>query len=377
MKKIIIAPDSFKGSLSSEKICTIILNEINEFYPECEVDCIPMADGGEGTVNCLTTAMNGELAQVLVNDPYYDKVSANIGLIRERNIGVIEVASCAGHSLVEGRKNPMLTTTYGVGELILAATELGCKEIILGLGGACTNDAGTGAASALGVDFYDKKGNIFVPTGGTLKKVDKIDISNVNEKIKNVKITTICDVDNVMFGRTGAAYVFAPQKGATDEMVQELDEGLKWIAEAIKRDIGIDVSNIKGGGASGGMGAGMIAFLKSNLKKGIDTILDEVKFNDRMKGSDLIITGEGRVDQQSLGGKVIIGISERAKKLNVPVLVLAGGIEQCEEIYNHGISAVFPINRFPESYSVSKKYSEINVKNTIRDIFRFTKALGI
>lgn len=263
-----------------------------------------------------------------------------------------------------------------LGQLIADAIQKGAKKVILGLGGSCTNDAGCGMAASLGVKFYDKNGREFVPTGGTLIDVAKIDISGKNEMLKNVEIISMCDIDNTLYGKNGAAYVFAKQKGANLSMIDELDKGLIHISSIIKRDIGIEVAQIKGGGAAGGMGAGAVAFLDSELNSGIDTVLETVNFSDKMRGADMIFTGEGKFDYQSLMGKVIGGIAKQAAPFNIPVTVIAGGIgDNIESAYTSGITSLFSINRIPENFENSKHKSEENLKFTIDNILRLIKSL--
>lgn len=374
IRKIVIIPDSFKGTLSSKQICEIISGKVKEHLPECEIVSIPVADGGEGSVDCFVTALNGDVKNVVCKNPYFEDINTFYGVINNGNTAVIETASCAGLCLVEGRKNPMLTTTYGVGQQIADAAKSGCKKIIVGLGGSCTNDCGCGAAAAVGVRFYDKDGNEFIPTGGTLKNVERIDTCEKIKLLDNVEIITMCDIDSPMYGKTGAAYVFAPQKGADMEMVKELDDGLVHISKIISRDLRINVADIKGGGAAGAMGAGMAAFFNSGLQMGIETVLDTVSFDDVIRDADVIFTGEGKIDSQSLRGKVVIGVAKRAKLQNVPVVVIAGGAEpDIEDAYALGVTSIFTINRMPEDFSVSRYKSEQNLCLTVDNILRLMK----
>ena len=260
-------------------------------------------------------------------DPLFREIDAFFGRLADGKTGVIEMAAAAGLPLVEREKNPMRATTWGVGELMLAAADSACSELIVGLGGSATNDGGAGAAAACGVRFYDGTGKTFVPTGGTLSQVERIDMRDMNPRIRGMRITAICDIDNPLCGPEGASFVFAPQKGARTEELPILDEGLSHLADVIKRDIGVSVKTLAGGGAAGGMGAGMKAFFGAELKPGIQTVLDAADFDSLMPGSALVITGEGRLDSQSLRGKVIAGVAGRARRYGVPVIALAGGIE--------------------------------------------------
>lgn len=270
----------------------------------------------------------------------------------------------------------MKTTTYGVGQLILAAVNRGVKKIIVGLGGSCTNDGGCGAASAVGIKFFNDKGEEFIPTGGTLKDIVKIDVSEKNEALKGVEIITMCDIDNPMYGPTGAAHVFAPQKGADPEMVLALDEGLKHLAEVIKKDLNMDVSGIPGAGAAGAMGAGMIAFFNSKLKMGIETVLDTVDFDSVIADADMVFTGEGKIDTQSLRGKVVIGVAKRANKHNVPVVAIVGGADEgIDAAYDLGITSIFTINRLPQDFSISRYKSVENMTFAVDNILRLIKSI--
>ncbi|MGI6070347.1 MAG: glycerate kinase [Blautia sp.] len=376
MKKAVLIPDSFKGTLSSEQICGIISRKIEEHFPGCEVVSIPVADGGEGSVDCFLTALGGEKIKEIVKNPYFEDMEAFYGLIDHGETAVVEMASCAGLPLVEDRKNPKLTTTYGVGQLILAAAKKGVKKIVTGLGGSSTNDGGCGAAAAVGVRFFNKAGEEFVPTGGTLIEIDRIDVSGVASEVKNTEIVTMCDIDNPMYGETGAAYIFGPQKGADPDMVKELDAGLVHLSEVIQRDLGKDYSLVPGAGAAGAMGAGMLAFFGSTLQMGIETVLDTVKFDSIISDADMVFTGEGKMDTQSLRGKVVIGVAKRAKEQSVPVTVIAGGAEpDIEAAYEMGVSSVFTINRLPQDFSVSRHNSAENLELTVDNILRLMKSV--
>ena len=372
MKKVVLIPDSFKGTMSSVQICDIMERNVKKYFPECEVLKIPVADGGEGSVNCFLTAVGGEKRSVRVKNPYMEEMEAFYGILPNKT-AVIEMAACAGLPLVEQRPNPEVTTTYGVGQLILDAVAQGCEKIVVGLGGSCTNDAGAGAAAAVGVEFFNAEGEKFVPTGGTLGKVVKISMEHVDERIKKAQIITMCDIDNPMYGKSGAAYIFGPQKGADDEMVQRLDFNLKSFANRIQTEIGKDVSNIPGGGAAGAMGAGMVAFFDSKLQMGIETVLDIVKFDELITGADFVFTGEGKMDSQSLRGKVVIGVGKRAKKQAIPVIVVTGDAEEVEDAYDMGISAVFSTNRIAEDFSISRYKSKENMEATMDNIMRLLK----
>lgn len=374
--KFILIPDSFKGTLSSEQICEIAKEKVEKHFPDAETACVPVADGGEGSVDAFLTALGGSKVSVTVKNPYFEDMESYYGVIHEGKTAVIEMASCAGLPLVEDRKNPKLTTTYGVGQLILAAAESGVDKIIVGLGGSSTNDGGCGAAAAVGIKFYDKDGKEFVPTGGTTADIAKIDLSGRAKVLDQVEIVTMCDIDNPMYGPTGASYIFGPQKGADEAMVEELDAGIKNLSRVIAEATGEDISQVPGTGAAGAMGAGMIAFFGSRLQMGIQTVLDTVNFDEMIKDADYIITGEGKLDSQSLRGKVVIGIAERAKKQNKNVIAVVGGADDSEidKAYEMGVTAVFPINRLPQDFSISRHHSKENLGYTVDNILRLLAA---
>ncbi|MCI8849845.1 MAG: glycerate kinase [Oscillibacter sp.] len=372
MKKAVLIPDSFKGTLTSQQICDILRQEIQTHFPDCETVSIPVADGGEGSVDCFLSVLGGEKVFKTVKNPYFEDMTAFYGLIENGQTAIVEMAACAGLPLVEDRKNPLKTTTYGVGQLILAAASRGVKKIIVGLGGSATNDGGCGAAAAAGIRFFNAAGESFIPTGGTTGDIFSIDFSGRDAVLDGVEIVTMCDIDNPMYGPAGAAHVFGPQKGADPEMVQLLDSGIRNLCEVIRRDSGQDLRETPGGGAAGAMGAGMIAFFGSRLQMGIQTVLDTVNFDAVLAGADMVFTGEGKLDSQSLRGKVVAGVAGRAKAQGVPVTVLVGGAEDpaISAVYEMGVTSVFPINRLPQDFSVSRKHSADNLAYTMDNILR-------
>ena len=376
MMKFILIPDSFKGTLSSEEICTIAAQKVKKHFPEAEIVSIPVADGGEGSVDAFLTAVGGEKVNVTVKNPYFEDMEAYYGLIENGQTAVIEMAACAGLPLVEDRKDPRKTTTYGVGQLILDAARRGAKKIIVGLGGSCTNDGGCGAAAAVGVKFFDKAGKEWIPTGGTTIDIDRMDLSGRDPILNQVEIVTMCDIDNPMYGPTGASHIFGPQKGADPDMVLKLDEGIKNLGRVMAESLGRDISQVPGTGAAGAMGAGMIAFFDSRLQMGIQTVLDTVKFDEMIADADYIITGEGKLDSQSLRGKVVIGIAERAKKQNRRVIAVVGGADDAEigRAYEMGVTAVFPINRLPQDFSIIRGHSRENLGYTVDNVLRLIAA---
>lgn len=374
MQNFILVPDSFKGTLSAIEVCNIMKSSIKNLYKDANIISVPVADGGEGTVDAFLYALGGEKKSVWVSDAFNEqKILAHYAMLKD-NIAVIEMAACAGLPLVKNRLEPDKTTTFGVGELIVDAINSGAKKIILGLGGSATNDGGCGMVAALGVKFKDEQDQKFIPTGGTLSKIYKIDMNNIYPKIKDIEFISMCDVDNPLCGRLGASAVFAPQKGADEDMVKLLDEGLAHLAKIIKRDLHIEVKDIKGAGAAGGLGAGSIAFLQSKLTKGIDVVLDTINFDELVSKADIVFTGEGKFDSQSLHGKVVMGVANRSQKYKTPVIVVTGAIgENIQEAYNKGITAIFSINKEPMEFSKSALKSKENMILTMENILRLLK----
>ena len=374
MQNFILVPDSFKGTLSAIEVCNIMKSSIKNLYKDANIISVPVADGGEGTVDAFLYALGGEKKSIWVSDAFNEqKILAHYAMLKD-DIAVIEMADCAGLPLVKNRLEPDKTTTFGVGELIIDAINSGAKKIILGLGGSATNDGGCGMATALGVKFKDEQDQEFIPTGGTLSQIYKIDMNNIYSKIKDIEFISMCDVDNPLCGRLGASAVFAPQKGADEDMVRLLDEGLAHLAKIIKRDLHIEVKDIKGAGAAGGLGAGSIAFLQSKLTKGIDVILDTINFDKLVSKADIVFTGEGKFDSQSLHGKVVMGVANRSQKYKTPVIVVTGAIgENIQEAYNKGITAIFSINKEPMEFSKSALKSKENMILTMENILRLLK----
>lgn len=374
MQNFILVPDSFKGTLSAIEVCNIMKSSIKNLYKDANIISVPVADGGEGTVDAFLYALGGEKKSIWVSDAFNEqKILAHYAMLKD-DIAVIEMATCAGLPLVKNRLEPDKTTTFGVGELIIDAVNSGAKKIILGLGGSATNDGGCGMAAALGVKFKDEQDQKFIPIGGTLSKIYKIDMNNIYPKIKDIEFISMCDVDNPLCGRLGASAVFAPQKGADEDMVKLLDEGLAHLAKIIKRDLHIEVKDIKGAGAAGGLGAGSIAFLQSKLTKGIDVILDTINFDELVSKADIVFTGEGKFDSQSLHGKVVMGVANRSQKYKTPVIVVTGAIgENIQEAYNKGITAIFSINKEPMEFSKSALKSKENMILTMENILRLLK----
>ena len=341
--KIILAPDSFKGNLTSLEVAIAFEKGIKRVLPRANCIKIPMADGGEGTVQSLIDGIGGEIIRKRVIGPIGQKVFARYGLL-SNGTAVIEMAEASGLPLVTTRqKNPTKTTTFGTGELIIDAINKGAKKIIIGIGGSATNDGGVGMAQALGVRFLDSKDKEIKQhgSGGMLKKIVKIDTRETNKVLKNINIIVACDVDNPLCGRLGASYIFGPQKGATPAMVRVLDDNLKHLAKIIKQSLKKDISKLKGAGAAGGLGAGLVAFAKAKMKSGVDIVIDATNLERHMKNTNLVITGEGRVDSQTAYGKTPSGVAKSARKHGIPTLVIGGGItDDAKDIFSHGIDAL-------------------------------------
>ncbi|WP_101697567.1 glycerate kinase family protein [Clostridium minihomine] len=370
MKKILLIPDSFKGTMSSAKVCEIMEKAIRIHLPQAQVVSIPVADGGEGTVDSFLAAAGGEKHELPVTGPYGEPITGFYGILPDKT-AVVEMAAAAGLPLVGENKRAEKTSTFGVGQILKHVVDSGCRKIILGLGGSATNDGGTGAAAALGVQFKDKQGRPFLPVGETLCNIGSIDISQLDPQMKSVDLTVMCDIDNPFCGPQGAAYVFAPQKGADPEMVERLDQNLAHLAAVIRRDLKVDIECLPGAGAAGGMGGGMVAFFNGHLQMGIETVLDTVHFDTLLQEAQLVFTGEGKLDTQSLRGKVISGVARRAKEKNVPVIAVVGDIgDQMEAIYEQGVQAVFSINRVAVPFSQAKLRSESDLELTMDTILR-------
>ena len=343
--KIVIAPDSFKGSLTAKAVAEAIERGIKKIYEKAYTVKIPMADGGEGTVQSLVDGSRGEIIKVKVKGPLLNEVEAFYGILGDGNTAVIEMAAASGLPLVtKEQRNPMKTTTYGTGELIRHALDRGCRNIIIGIGGSATNDGGAGMVASLGVKLLDQSGQDIGFGGESLSKLHSIDIGNMDHRIKECKITAACDVDNPLCGLTGASYVFGPQKGANEEMIKILDENLSNYAEVIKKDLNIEMKNIPGAGAAGGLGGGLLAFFNAELKRGIDIVIEATKLEENIRDADLVITGEGMIDYQTAFGKTPYGIAKVAKKYNIPLIAIAGGIgKDAETLYDKGFTSIFSI----------------------------------
>ena len=376
MRKYVVIPDSFKGCLSSGEICDIIAREIRCRDPEARVCALPVADGGEGTVDAFLGALGGEKVAVPCRDPYGRPLTAHYGLFPDGKTAVIEMAAAAGLPLVGEDRRVADTTTYGVGQLIAHALKRGAERVLLGLGGSATNDGGCGAAAALGVEFLDAEGKAFVPVGGTLCRLAHIRTDGLLPALRQAEVIAMCDIDNPLCGESGAAAVFAPQKGADAATVRMLDEGLAHLAAVIEMDLGRSLLTLPGGGAAGGFGAGSVAFLGARLQMGIEAVLDLTDFDRLAADAYLVITGEGRLDSQSLRGKVVVGVARRARALGVPVVALVGSSEtDIAAAYDAGVTAVFPINPAPTTLSEALAHARTHLAFTAENVLRFARCL--
>lgn len=341
--KIVIAPDSFKGSCTSIEAATYIKKGVMKVFPDADITTISVADGGEGTVETILQSIQGEMIYEDVTGPLGDTITASYAILKN-STAVIEMASASGIVLVpEDKKDVLNATTRGTGELIKSAMDRGCKKIIIGIGGSATNDGGVGMAQALGYSFIDKDGNELNPGGGNLADLVKITMDKIDKRLHDTQIIVACDVTNPLYGLNGAAYIYSPQKGATLEMVKLLDKGLRHLNEIAVKQLGLNMADIPGAGAAGGLGFGLLTFCKARLESGIDIVLDIIDFKGHLTDCDLIITGEGNIDGQSINGKVPVGIAKIAKENNIPLIVLAGGIgNSIDELYNLGIDSIMP-----------------------------------
>lgn len=371
MKKFVLIPDSFKGTMSSLEVCRIMGESIRRHFPQAEVLSLPVADGGEGSVDAFLTAAGGKRVSLRVKGPYGEEIDSFYGITPDHT-AVIEMAACAGLPLSEGVMRPDLASTYGVGQLMVHAAEQGCRKLIICLGGSCTNDMGAGAAAAAGVVFHNRDGEEFVPTGATLGQISSISREGLHPLLRECEIISMCDIDNPLYGESGAASVFAPQKGADAEMVRMLDQNLRSAAQTVKEQLSVSLDEVPGAGAAGGMGGGMLAFFGARLQMGITTVLDALAFEQKARDADVIFTGEGKLDTQSLRGKVVVGVARRAKEIGVPVIAVVGDIgDGIDAVYEEGVCAVFSINRVAVDFSQAKLRSRQDMALTMDNLMRF------
>lgn len=370
MKKIVIASDSFKGSLSSVEVAQSAAKGIVEIFPSCEITQVNVADGGEGTVDAIVDALNGVKITVEVSDPIGRRINATYGIANDT--AIIEMAAASGLPLLSAEeRNPWVTSTFGTGEMILDAINRGCTKLLVGIGGSATNDAGTGMLQALGFKFYDADGSLIENCcGGRLEDISRIDDSNVPHNVRKATFIVACDVDTPFCGPDGAAPVFAPQKGADQAMVQRLDAGMASFANIIQQKYNLNIVPVAGAGAAGGMGGAFRAFLNASLKKGIEMVLDAINFDEIIDGADLVITGEGKIDFQTAKGKTAAGVLARAKRKNIPVIAIGGCVEMCDSLKQMGFSGIYPIleEKVPLEVAMQRDFASANVTRTVARI---------
>lgn len=368
--KIVIAPDSYKESLSALEVATQIELGFRDVFPDAEYVKIPMADGGEGTVQAMIEATQGRRVEVSVTAPLGNQVTSFYALTGDGHTAMIEMAAASGLALVPpAQRDPSLTTSFGTGELITAALHAGARHLILGIGGSATNDGGAGMLQALGVRLLDGHGNELPRGGAALAKLQHIDLTGLDARLAQCTIEVACDVDNPLTGERGASAIFGPQKGATPAMVQALDASLKHFAHIIQRDLGVDVDAVAGAGAAGGMGAAMLAFLKGQLRPGCEIIAKAVGLEGAVRDADLVITGEGRIDQQTIFGKTPFGVASVAKQFGIPVIGIAGSLgANAHVVHDHGIDAIFSVLSRPCTIAEAIAEASHNVRTTARNI---------
>lgn len=371
-KKIVVASDSFKGSLSSLEVAGAAGEAIHSVLPDCEVVKVDVADGGEGTMEALRGTLGGQKLTLEVNDPLGRPIQASYVILDDGITAVLEMAAASGLPLLSpSERNPLQTSTYGTGQLIADALGRGCRRFLVGIGGSATNDAGMGMLEALGVRFLDAAGNILPGRGDSLNKVDTIDMKRVLEGFHESEFIVACDVDSPLYGPRGAAYVFAPQKGADESMVKILDGGLKHFSEVVMNTLGKDVSMLPGAGAAGGLGGGFVAFLNARLERGVEMVLDAIGFDSLIKGSSLVITGEGRLDSQTLTGKTPYGVLKRAMKQGIPVVAIGGSVTLDQESARKaGFTEIYAVTPegMPLAEAMKADVAWRNVYNTVKEI---------
>jgi glycerate kinase len=374
--KITVAIDSFKGSLTTFQAGNAIAEAARSVFNGVEVSVCPLADGGEGTMEAIVLSNNGEFHEADVSNPLGKTIKAKYGIIPESKTAVIEMATAAGLTLIEEQdRNPLYTTTYGVGQLILDAMDKGCRKFIFGIGGSATNAAGVGMLRALGFRFLDAEGRELVGGGEILERIVTIEDSGVLEELSDATFTVACDVTNPLYGPAGAAYVFAPQKGADAAMVERLDVGLRNFAEVVKRYNGERIAALPGAGAAGGLGGGFKALLGARLDRGIEMVLTAMQFDKIIEGSDLVVTGEGRLDRQTVMGKAPSGVLRMARKMNIPCVAIGGAVEMCDELAMSDFVAMLPILSAPMSLerAMEAEVAKANVERTATQIARLLK----
>ncbi|ELY4080685.1 glycerate kinase [Cronobacter sakazakii] len=370
LKKIVIAPDSFKESLSAMDVAKAIEAGFREIYPQAHYVCVPMADGGEGTVEAMVAATGGQIITTPVTAPLGNKVDGFFGLLGDGETAVVEMAAASGlHLVPTAQRDPRITTSYGTGELILAALERGVKAIIIGIGGSATNDGGAGMMQALGARFLDGEGRELAPGGAALARLERLDLSALDPRLAQVSVTAACDVDNPLCGEKGASAVFGPQKGATPAIVTELDAALRRFGEQLEAATGKAIIRAPGAGAAGGMGAALLGMLNAELRPGIEIVIESLGLAQAVRDADLVITGEGRLDSQSIHGKTPVGVARVAKQFQRPVVAIAGSLTPDYQIvHEHGIDAAFSVIDRIVTLQEALDDAERNLRVTARNV---------
>ncbi|MDP2857544.1 MAG: glycerate kinase [Bacillota bacterium] len=370
--KVVVAPNSFKGSLDAVRVAAAMKRGILGVDPRVAVVEVPMADGGEGTVEAVTGATGGTIRAVQVTGPTGTPVEARYGILGDKRTAVMEMAAAAGLPLVpEHLRDPLVTTTYGVGEMIADAVRQGIRRIVIGIGGSATNDGGAGMAQALGARLLDSTGQPLGPGGAELLRLERVSLDCMPPEIRELEVTVACDVDNPLYGPRGAAAIYGPQKGATPEKVEILDRALRRFAEVVEHDLHIDVASVPGAGAAGGLGAGLMVFLRAELRSGTELVSDVVRLAEKAQGASLVITGEGKMDRQTLMGKVPQGVAGISRRLGVPVVAIVGSyVGPLDEIHAAGIEAVFPALAGPVSLREAMGAAAENIEATTAQVFR-------
>lgn len=373
MKRITVAVDSFKGSLSSQEVADAVEQGVLSVLPDCKVQKLSIADGGEGTVEAMVTNLAGEWVEIEVFDPLMRPIKARYGIVDNGRTAVMEMSAASGLPLLaESERNPMKTTTFGTGQMMADAIVRGCRKILMGIGGSATNDAGVGMLEALGYRFFDANGELLSGRGEILQRVARIDADRVMSQLAECEIVVACDVKNPLYGESGAAYVFAPQKGADKAMVESLDAGLRNFARVVEQYSGEDYSLWPGAGAAGGLGFAFKSLLGAELRPGIDMVLDAIDFSSIIEGCDLIITGEGRIDRQTVMGKAPSGVLREAMAQNIPAVAIGGAVEMCEELAESAFLAILPVVAGPIGLqeAMRQDVAHKNISRTVEQIIR-------
>lgn len=373
--KILIAPQAFKGSISAVDAADAMREGVLRVLPDAEVSAVAVADGGDGTLDTLVEGSGGEIHHIEVTGPLGERRTAEWGAMGDGATAVIEMARTSGLSLVpDEKRNPLITTTFGLGEAIIHAIDAGYRRFIIGIGGSATNDAGAGMAQALGVRLLDSGGRDLEFGGAALSNLNNIDMSGLNDTVRSCEFLVACDVNNPLTGPTGASAIYGPQKGATPEMIESLDAALLHFAEVVKRDIGVEINDVPGSGAAGGLGGGMIAFTSGELRAGVDIVLDTVRLDDYLAGCNLVITGEGSMDHSTIYNKAPVGVAERAKRLGIPVVGISGSLGAgFQDVHEHGIDALASITPGPMTLDEASERAAELISNATEQVLRFLR----